>query len=118
MEKKKNSSNKTVAELKNEIEANEKVIEKALREFKGHSVTINTCMYSSVNSMICFEKLDWTYLVGSNEQVYFFITEAPFAYKIGTSLTFDVDNVDEIEYNNNILKIWFEDGFRLYMGIN
>ena len=114
----KNSNNKTVEELKNEIEANEKVIETALIEFKGNSVTINTYMYSSVCSMICLEKLDWTYLIFSNQQLYMFITEEPFYSKIGTHIVFDIDDIDEVEYSNNILRIWFQDGFRLYIGIS
>lgn len=112
---KKNLNSKIIVELINELEANEKVIERALKEFKGKSVAINTCMYSSVNSMICLKRLDWTYLIGSNQQDCILITEEPFYSKIEISLIFDIDNIDEVEYSNSILRIWFQDGFRLYI---
>ena len=113
MEKKQNS--KTITKLINELKANEKVIDKAFKGFQGQTVTINTYMYSSVESTICIYKLDWTYLVGLNEQHYIYISEQPFEAKKGANIIFDIDNTDEVEYNKNTLRIWFKDGFRLYV---
>lgn len=111
----KDENGKTIIELINELGTNEKVIEEALNNFQGKKVTINTLMYSSVNSTIGIDKLDWTYLAGLNQQNYIYISEHPFEAMTGTNLILDIDNIDEVEYSKDTLRVWFKDGFRLYV---
>ena len=113
MDKKDNGE--SILELINKLEINEKVIEKALLEFQEKKITISAYMHSSVDSTICISQLDWTYLIGLNEQKYIYISEHPFEARIGNNLIFDVDNIDEVEYNKNTLRIWFKDGLRIYI---
>jgi hypothetical protein len=47
-----------------------------------------------------------------------YISEYPFHSMVGTNnLIFDVDEVEEVEYmeNENVLRIFFIDGFRIYI---
>lgn len=115
---KNNLNNKTVRDLIKELETNQKIIEKALKEFQGRAVIINTSMDSSVNSSILIHKLDWTYLVGFNGQIYMYISEWPFESNVGTNLIFDVDNSNEVEYSKNNLRVWFQNGFSLYISVD
>ena len=112
----KDSNNKTVTELTNELKFNEKIMEKALKIFKGKKVIIRILMYSSVTSSISIYKLDWIHLIGFNEQHYIYISEYPFESIPGNNLVFDIDNIDEVEYIENNLSIHFIDG--LHLNIN
>jgi len=111
----KNTDNKTIAELMNELMCNEKVVESALKIFKGQKVIINTVMHSSVNTAISIDKLDWIHLICFNEQHYIYISEHPFESITGNNLAFDIDDILEVEYSKDYLEIFFKDGLQLYI---
>lgn len=106
---------KTIDELLNELQTNEKILEQALENFKGNEVRINTFMNSSVNSSFCIDNLDWTYIVGHNDQIYFYISEYPYEAIAEPSLILNIDNIAEVDLNNNTLKILFNDNFSLHI---
>lgn len=105
--------NKTITELISELEYKEKIIEKALNDYKGKKIAVNIITQCSVNSTTYIIALDWTYILGNNERQYFFISEYPFESLAGTNLSLDIDNIEEVEYKENTLRIWFEDGLKL-----